>query len=435
MLFRKALQHFSAVTIANRYALLAFCVHALVIGASLVPGLRHLPLLTGDAVTYYLPAQNLVEHGAFSREVAAPFLWEPYRTPGYPLLIALTQMVAGGQYAWVLFLAAFTAAAAAWSAVKVTQYFGGKDHSLHAAGWLVALLPNSLGLSAQLLTDALAGHLFLIWLYITIIGLSKRSTRFLWCSFFLLLVLQSLKPTFNTALVLIVVLIPLYAKRPFRWSLLLWLSIGSLLMPSFLAFQNYRDHGVHSASLLGVETVREYLMVRALAEDTGTDYETMTKSVRTSDKSVADQLKMPSSFYGRLYKVKKARVQEFMLEHPIRVAGLALSEMLRQALAPQEFVFQVFWGDLPVWGRILGSLLTVLLWLSAAWGGYTLWMQGNWQACILGLVVLLYFLGTASVSHLVGARLRFPADMALIPLMASGIGSFLQSKGLRKSDG
>jgi F0F1-type ATP synthase assembly protein I len=36
--------------------------------------------------------------------------------------------------------------------------------------------------------------------------------------------------------------------------------------------------------------------------------------------------------------------------------------------------------------------------------------------------VLLFFLVTGSVSHYVGARLRFPADMAALPLAGVGVG-------------
>jgi hypothetical protein len=42
--------------------------------------------------------------------------------------------------------------------------------------------------------------------------------------------------------------------------------------------------------------------------------------------------------------------------------------------------------------------------------------------------VLLFFLLTGSVSHAVGARLRFPADMAAVPLMGVGVARLLQGR-------
>jgi hypothetical protein len=98
-----------------------------------------------------------------------------------------------------------------------------------------------------------------------------------------------------------------------------------------------------------------------------------------------------------------------------------VTEMVQQFAAPQEFFPQVFIGDLPTWGRGVGSLLTLALWLCAAIGGYTLWKAGNPAPALMIAAVLLFFLVTGSVSHYVGARLRFPADMSAAPLMGVGV--------------
>ena len=71
--------------------------------------------------------------------------------------------------------AALSAAGAAWAAVTLVGLWGGSRLSAHIAGGLVALLPNSLGLSSLLQTDAIFGHCMLLWF--CLLSLSDRSSR------------------------------------------------------------------------------------------------------------------------------------------------------------------------------------------------------------------------------------------------------------------
>ena len=74
----------------------------------------------------------------------------------------------------------------------------------------------------------------------------------------------------------------------------------TLPLPLYFAHRNYVDHGIFIPSLLGAETVREYLHSRFLAAETGTDYTAMTQRIRIADKIEADKLSEQICFYGRL---------------------------------------------------------------------------------------------------------------------------------------
>ncbi len=413
--------------IAIRYALLAVATHAIVIALSFVPSLRSESLLAGDAITYLMPAENIVRHGSFSREAQPPFFWEPYRTPGYPLLIAAS-IAMFGTHAAVLFVAAFTTGLAVWCAVRLTAFLGGNTAALHAAGLISALLPNSLGLSAMMLTDAITGHLFLVWLYLVVTGCRTHSWFRLGAAGLVMIALQSLKPTFSIAGVLVGLAVVLFDHGRRKVAPLVALFLLTLPLPFYLASQNFEAHGVRSASLLGIETVREYLHVRYLQEETGEHYAELTRRVRDQDRLEAQQRTSPPSPYGRLYMVKEEKVRQFLREHPFAALRLMATEIARQFAAPQEFFPQVFVGDLPHWGRALGSLLTLMLWGCTVLGGYTLWKQGNKAPALMTAGVLLFFLLTGSVSHAVGARLRFPADMAAVPLMGVGGARLFQGR-------
>jgi hypothetical protein len=409
------------------FALCAFLVHALVISLSLLPGWRAQPLIGGDAITYLLPAQSLVDHGVFSRDQEPPFLWEPYRTPTYPLMITVSLLFTGACQ-WTLYFAAVTAALAAFSAVRIVRMWGGTRSAEVIAACIVCFMPNSLGLSAQLLTDAIVGHLFIVWLLVTLIALSSSSRLHSAASVAILAILQGLKPTFSIAFILIVLMGLLYAISRFAWAFVLAAIFVSMIVPGALSLRNMESHGVFAPTLLSADAIREYLMVRHLQETTGEDYTTLTNRVRDEDRVAAEKLSNPPSKYGRLYRIKSEKAKTFLREHPFAALRLMATEMLQQFAAPQEFFPQVFVGDLPNWGRGLGSLLSLTLWGCAALGGYTLWKQGNKAPALMTAGVLLFFLLTGSVSHAVGARLRFPADMAAVPLMGVGVARLLQGR-------
>lgn len=408
-------------------AFVACVTHGCVITWSLIPGQRADALTSGDAITYLRPAENIVRNGHFSRESEEPLTWEPYRTPGYPLLIA-GSIVLFDDHKWVLYAAAVSSGLAAWCVFSLTVLFGGTTRAARIAGALLSVLPNSLGLSSMMLTDAITGHLTIAWLYLLISGCKENAWGKLLLASVALSILQSFKPTFNIAGILVCLVILLYTTGRAKLHRALPLLACTLLLPMYFSFRNAQEHGVSSASLLGVSAVREYMQVRYLAETTGAAYGDLTKAIRRLDSLDAAKRSSPRSFYGRLYMVQREKVTEFFLQHPIAAARLMLTEMLQQFAAPQEFFPQVFVGDLPTWGRVLGSLLTLALWGCAFLGAYILWRGGERRPAVLLVSVLAFFLTTASVSHFVGARLRFPADVAAVPFAGIGVSVLLAPK-------
>ncbi len=417
-------------SLAFRYAIICLATHVLFITASLISGWRGTPLLEGDAMSYVTPANNLIQHGVFSREDHPPYLWEPDRTPGYPVLIAASVFFFGG-VKWGLYVAAITAALAGWSVVRLTQIWGGNLTAQHWAGVLSALLPNSLGLSSELLTDAVFGHLTVLWICLLVMVFQRGSPFALAGSALVLAVLQAVKPTIAIAAIFIIGIAFLFRGRK-AWMITIILIACSLPVPAYFSVRNLQDHGVFSPTLLGVETARQYLQVRHMQETTGKDFESLQTQVRKEDLKVAKALSTPDSFYGRLYIVEKSEVVCFLQQHPLQAVRLMFTEMVRQFIAPQEFSWRIFWGDLPTWARGAGSFLTLVLWAGALWGSILSRKNGNWQIGFLTFGILIFFLITGSVSHFVGARLRFPADLVALPTAAIGLGQFFSEHFARR---
>lgn len=406
-----------------RYAILGFLTHALVILLASVPGWRATPLVSSDAVTYMMDARNILQHGVFSREQAAPYLWEPYRTPGYPLVLAFSILVSGG-VELALFFSAAAAGLAAWVAIQMSGMIGCDRVGQHITGLVMILLPNSLGLSAFLLTDALFGYFFLIWIFLLYKGFRESNILMLIVSIIVLFILQAIKPTANLGILFIGEVAILWARTKRVWLFACLMASLALLLPITFSSMNYRDNQVFSPTLLDIQTAREYLQVRYISEQTGQGIAEVTNQVRLQDHNLAEFLSEPKSYYGRLYYVERAEVVNFIQQHPWKVLQLMGSEMVTQFAAPQEWVFLVFRNNLPTWLRALGSLLTLFLWIGAGLGALKITMQGDCRLAILLISTLLFFLVTGSVSDLVGARLRFPADLLAVPFFALCVSSY-----------
>lgn len=412
-----------SLRIAQRYAVLATLLHAAFITAALVPRWRAQPLVVGDAMSYLRPAQNLVQHGAFSRGSEPPLRWEAYRTPGYPFAIAAT-IVVFKDYRFVLYLAAVTAGLASFCAVSLGMQWGGRMAG-HLAGIMTALWPNSLGLSGMLLTDAVVGHLTLVWFCLLHMTMTRADTRRAWlplaAAITTMIALQALKPTFNAAFLLILAAAVIYRAIPRVWMMAGILGVSTFPLPTYFAERNLQDHGVFAPTLLDIETARNYLQARYEAGQTGLSYESVVTRFQRDDRVAADRLATPESHDGRLYLVRRQALAGFIRHAPWAIATLMGSEMIRQLVAPQEFASVIFRRSLSTVERVLWSGLTVMLLAFALLGAVRLVRTGLPEPALLAATLVVFFLLGGAISHYVSARLRFPADMVMIPVAAVGL--------------
>ena len=111
-----------------RYAFISFTTHMMFMLFVAFVGRQPVPLEVANSVTYKMVAQNLLEHRVFSRDFSPPYLWEPYRTPGYPLLISFSMKISGDDKL-VLIFAAAAAGIASWVAVQMVILLGGNKMS------------------------------------------------------------------------------------------------------------------------------------------------------------------------------------------------------------------------------------------------------------------------------------------------------------------
>jgi len=110
-------------------------------------------LAVPDAPEYVRLADNLASHRVFSRDVETPFTPELFRTPGYPLLIALLASVPGSVEARVIVLQALLSVALIWTVCRLGLEMALRPPVAGVAGLLIALSPNLAFLSTKVVTE------------------------------------------------------------------------------------------------------------------------------------------------------------------------------------------------------------------------------------------------------------------------------------------
>jgi hypothetical protein len=417
--------------LARRYALLALVTHSAFISLSLAPGIRAIPLLSGDSARYVRVANNIVHHRAISMDSAPPFRWEADRPPGYPLLIATSIGLTGHEH-WTLYFAALSAAAAAWAAVTLTGLWTDRKRAFHAAGLLVAFMPNSVGLSAMLLVDALFGHLMLVWCCLVQLSFRHLRRATVFGCVLVFTYLQLLRPqllVLGWAIILFATLI--FGRPRYRMTLACILVLGSLIVPVYLTVRTYRDHGIATPTMVGIRSGREYLQAKYIAEESGREFVTARDFVRSEDSRAAEQLTEPESLTARRYLVAQARLKEFLWSHPGDVTRLMGMEFARQAVAPQEFAASVILDRSPISVRMLGMLVTILLLALTGIGACNV---PDRRVPLFVFGVMAFYLATGSLTQFNGSRLRFPADMTAVPLAAIGAASLRRAGVSTRAD-
>ncbi len=116
-------------------------------------------LANGDTAGYWQLAQNLVDHGVFSRSPGIPLVPDAFRTPGYPAFLALFYAAGLGWTAVALVQSALSCATILLLVQLLGRWFDRKV--VVAAAWLVAVDPESVLYAATVAPATLVTFLLL----------------------------------------------------------------------------------------------------------------------------------------------------------------------------------------------------------------------------------------------------------------------------------
>jgi hypothetical protein len=410
------------------YALLCAATHLVVILLRAVPAWSTEDFIVGDTSTYIKSARNLVAVGEFSRESGPPYLWEPYRTPGYPLVLAASIRFFG-DHRFALFFPVLTAAAGGAAAVYATRLWGGSRRAMHVAGLFFALLPNSLGYSTYLFVNAPFAHLFVAWLLLVYLMAKRPGWGVVLGASALMVALQLTRPSFSMAVAWVVLAGVMWARTRAAVAACVGVALLSFVTPRWLQAKTEAEHQV--TNLHAIRGLREDLQGRYEARRQGRPLREVIEQAVSEDNAEAARSDGPGTYYTRLYWVRRGKFEPFAREHPWTIVGLVLEEAARQFFSPQELLSRAYGvgPDRPL--RIAGGFLTVAMWAAAFAGAWRLF-KARERAVLayLGMCVAAFLLESGLVSSTAG-RLRLPADMAIAPLVGIGIGRLRERRTTR----
>ena len=209
---------------------------------------------TPDSVEYDRLARNLLAHGVFSSEDAPPWRPDAFRTPGYPVLMAVVYGLAGHVPAAAVALQLVLGSVTAGLVGVLGLRLGLSPRAASLAALAVAVDPVSVLLANQLLTETL----FTLLLAAGLAGLARYWERggigWLGASGLALGLATLTRPLLLFVLPL---LTPLFAVADRRTPWRAWLTRGVpfVLLPLLLitawAARNYREAGVFTPSAVG----------------------------------------------------------------------------------------------------------------------------------------------------------------------------------------
>ncbi len=139
-------------------AALLFCVESFLLLT--IDGESRL-LLGADGIEYRLLAQNVLEHASFSNQTGPPYEASVFRTPGYPALVALSELLPGDSFVWLRALQLGLVAVSAAVAYRIGVLLAGRRVGQIACILLLTYMPL-LWLTRYHLSEVLASTLVLV---------------------------------------------------------------------------------------------------------------------------------------------------------------------------------------------------------------------------------------------------------------------------------
>lgn len=381
-------------------------------------------LIQGDSISYVTCAKHLTEKGVFSRNDKEPFVWEAYRTPGYPILLGLANWIGGSFYYIFIFhiLFLFFALLAMCYLLKTFNF---SDETLSYSLLFWALLPNSLGLIGSILTDAPSAYLFIITIGSILWWWKTEKLKTFFYAFLSIILLEMMRPNFayiSFLIILILILTQNFIKKNLKKIVLL---VGiSLIIPFYLSVKMYYEHGIFSVSLKGIETFRTYFIAADSAYITGKEFSLVSKQIKDSDLAEAKVLiKNDKTNESTLYLVQRTKSIDYLKRHPETIIFQSIREFFLQLFAPQEFIF-IQLGIINFNLRVFGGILNFFLVTTAALGLFLLFRK-NRQIFWVIISISCFILSFNIISHKTGGRLRFPFDLIMLPLGGMGFSYYI----------
>jgi hypothetical protein len=369
---------------------------------------------TGDFPSYRSVALDILARGSPAPGVFRASYFR--RTPGFPLMLAISYRLTGDMGPAHWFAPLFAAAAAA-GAAWMGGAWSGRRRGAVIAGLLFCLWPNSYQYAATFRPDGSHAFLALAALAATLWWRRDERIAAAILSGLLWMGTQLLRPTFGAVAAILPVLL-LRRGRSRRYalvSLALWCS--TLVAPGFIVGSNWVHHGVPMLSAVGANALGCYAVPRLYAELGKGTFRELRRDLCTAQFYWVSPNMRP--------RLRARWALSIFRAHPWATARSFLGEMRTQLLAPLQLgPYPKYY---PSWTNA-GATVMIAFWLAAVAGLVVLGSRDPPLAFFLLLAFGLVMVPAASSTY-VGARLRLPLALFSIPLVALLIESVLRVAG------
>ncbi len=404
----------------------------------------------GDSPGYMLLAQNLVEHGIMSFDGSAPYHATNFRTPIYPLFLALIYFIFHSFVPAIFFGALISAFAAPLVYLIAKQVF--EEKTAFIAGILTAIEPMGLFLGVSILTEGIFTQILLLSVYFFVKYLKGDKVAYLYSSGALLSLATLTRPIMFYFWPLAIPFI-IYKSKNLEWHMALkntivfiaiffavlspWLirnkiTVNSWQISGLQGFIFYVDHYGAVLRYLGEAGPLSDVQNKALAL-VGPDKIFTSEGSNVLFKSAISGIKQHKLAYANIYA--KSLISFFIangykslfidiLGVPAKAPYIPFELFLRfdfksiiKTMSNMDLTgFLIYWGSKIVWVTIFLSFLASLIYLLFSRNYKTIRTEVIYIA-----VVIFYFAFITGPTAIGGGRTKAPINSLIFMFAVFGV--------------
>ena len=436
----------------EQWIVVAIFLAALALRLAVFAYISHEPrkYFTYDSSGYDRRATNLLDHGVFAGEKAAPFTPDLGRTPGYPVIMAVVYAVIGHQPAGVVLLQILAGALTAVLTYVLVRELQLSRHVGGIAAAIVALDPVSVMTSNRLLTETIFTTLIVAAMWMLARYWQTERLRWIAISAVILAGAALTRPISQflpLAVAPLIVLAARTSRRHAQIATALFLVLSLTLTYSW-AYRNYRETGVATLSSISDTNLIYYRARAVLAASEGKSQDRAWAELEERiDRRAAAEGLSPAETIA----LERREAIRILAEHPLLTIEMLLKGVARIFADPGYTIsctlldrnsteYQCFPGrstmnepgvvdralgkvgqmSLVQQGALLGSILLLgVLYTTAILGVLQLARDHQWRVLGLLMIVIAYFTLLSAGAEANG-RFRIP----MIPFLAvlAGVG-------------
>lgn len=410
----------------------------------------------GDLDQYILLAQNMVDHGAFSLQTSDPFAPNVRRTPGYPLFLAASYIIAGHQHDPLLIVALQVGLSVlnVWLVIRIgTRLYSSTVGRM--AGWIYGFAPATLIFTGLVMSETLFATLLLFGTWLCIRLYQSHPNRQAWLEaglagvVFAALAYSRPIALYFVPIPLLVILCGLkWSRRAFSLSVILLLAFVATVAPWLYRNYSYFDTPIFTS--IGNQNLLFYNISSIEAQRQNISWDRARKELwdefgrRLDQEYTKPNAANESSIAGKL-------AREHILRHPLDAVvyqtldllntlrpGYSMLALILRDRGQEEVGLKVQEGDLNVLldgnayeviAYVGMTVYYLLLYITVGIGSIAIAARRNVTTLILIGLTTFYFLYLPGKAG--NARFRAPLEGYLALAGAVGLGQIFVHKWIQ----